>query len=224
MALWETRESALVALRNELKSEEVILRDLFDAIDECVRRLGKIDSPFARVIALSVIKARNLALGCYSMSLDGLAQEAGALMRPLLEAQERLTYFRLDPQRIEEALDGRLPRAGIIAERIGGKYKEIREHLSKNASHVSLNPSANEHLIDWRDGTFKTAQPFSAQVLKINLHTLFSVFVCVAKEAVMCLSIEQDGANYDLAKRVGTIYDRGFLLTRHILGTGDRSG
>lgn len=109
MALWETREKAVAALRGELVAEEQILQDLFDSVDECAKSLGAIDSAFTRVTALSLIKARNLALGCYSLSLDGLAQEGGALFRPLVEVQELLIYFLLDPKRIEEALEERLP-------------------------------------------------------------------------------------------------------------------
>lgn len=218
MALWETRERALAALRGELKSEEQILQDLFDSVDECVRRLETIDSAFARVIALSVIKARNLALGCYSLSLDSLAQESGALLRPLLEVQDLLIYFKDDPQRIDEALEGRLPTAGTIAQRIDGKYKEIRQHLNENASHFSFNPTAMRHLVEWGDMTFNVAQPSNTHVLKTNLHTLFCVFVGIAKAAVACLAIAQDNANHDLAKRLDAIYDRGFLLTLDTLG------
>lgn len=70
------------------------------------------------------------------------------------------------------------------------------------------------HLVDWEDMTLKAMQPFNTHVLRINLHTLVCVFVGIAQEAVACLALAQNSANYGLAKRVDAIYDRGILLTR----------
>lgn len=60
---------------------------------------------------------------------DG-TQEGGAVFRPLLECLELLTYFRMDTTRINEALEDRLPKAGIIAQRIEGKLKGMRDYLN----------------------------------------------------------------------------------------------
>ena len=217
MTLWKTREQALAALRIELKSEGDTLQELFDIVDECVRELQQIDSASVRVTALAVIKARNLALSCYSLSLDGLAQEAGALFRVLIEASEILTYFRLDPQRIEEAIEGRLPSAGIIAKRTDGKLQALREHLNKNASHFSFSPVAIQHLVNWDNGTFKAAQPFSLNVLRNNLHVCLSIFAGVAIEAIVFLSNCQSDPHQDLARRVSLVYDQATRLSRGTL-------
>ena len=114
MTIWNTRERAYPALEGSLRPEAEVLQEVFDLVDECLDKLAQVDRPFARLCCLLIIKARNLALGCYSLSLDALAQEAGALLRPLIEALQLLTYFRLDPSRVEEALDGRLPKAGRL--------------------------------------------------------------------------------------------------------------
>jgi hypothetical protein len=87
--------------------------------------------PYSRVAALTLIKARNLLLASYSLSIDGLAQEAGALLRPFLEAFEKMVYFNEDRSRIEEAINGRLPSAGEIAKRIQGPFKCLRDHLNQ---------------------------------------------------------------------------------------------
>jgi hypothetical protein len=50
---------------------------------------------------VTLVKAKNLALGSYSLVLDGLGQEAGALMRPMIEYAELLAYFRLHPEMVK---------------------------------------------------------------------------------------------------------------------------
>lgn len=118
MSLWNTRRQAERALTEELEPFGGLLREAFSVLDDCVDRLEKLDEPFGRVCALVLIKTRNLGLGFYSLCLDGLAQEAGALFRPFWEGLELLVYFRLEPIRINEALEERLPKAGVIAQRI----------------------------------------------------------------------------------------------------------
>lgn len=212
MSLWETRERAQSALATELQPEKRILQDAFDAVDEGAERLEGVDQPFARVAALVVIKARNLALGCYTLSLDALAQEAGAILRPLLEALELLRYLRLDPARVEEALDARLPKAGVIAQRIDGEFKALREHLNVHASHVSLGPDAIVHLIDFKGGRLKLVQPFSKAVLRRNFHLLFALFVRVAIEAANCVSVAEGEVDLNLADRVDAIKNGGLTV------------
>ena len=163
--MWATRRDADVALRGALKPYADLLHEAFQAIDTAGGRLEGLDGPFGRVCALVLIKARNLALGCYSLSLDGLAQEAGALFRPLIESLELLTYLRLDPRRIREALDGKLPKAGEIASKIEGKFKELREFLNTHASHLSLSPEAMFHLVDLKSGRLRPVQAHNADVL-----------------------------------------------------------
>jgi hypothetical protein len=154
-----------------------------------VDRLEKLDQPFGRVCALVLLKTRNLGLGCYSLCLDGLAQEAGALFRPLLEGLELLVYFRLEPTRINEALEERLPKAGDIARKIEGKFKGVRDHLNRHASHLSVAPEAMAHFIDFRAGWLRLVQPYNEGILRRNLRTLLAVLVWLAIEAVNCISV-----------------------------------
>lgn len=128
--LWKTRCQAEASLSAELKPFTDLLNETFDAIDNNIARLEVLNDPFGRVCALVLIKARNLGLGCFSLSLDALAQEAGALFRPLIECLELLIYFRLEPSRINEALEDRLPKAGEIAQKIKGECKDLRDHLN----------------------------------------------------------------------------------------------
>lgn len=68
---------------------------------------------YARVCGLTLLKAKHLALGAYSLILDGLGQEAGALLRPFIEYTELLTYFRKFPSKVDAAIKGKLPSAGV---------------------------------------------------------------------------------------------------------------
>ena len=161
--------------------------------------MQRVELPLGRVLALVLIKARNLALACYSLSLDSLAQEAGALFRPLLEALELLEYLRQDPERVAEALEDRLPKAGVIAQRIQGKFKGLRDHLNNHASHLSVSPDAMGHLVDLSAGQLRTVQPFSEPVLRANLTTLLATLVWLAIEAVNCVSAAEGRVDPSLA-------------------------
>lgn len=212
ISLWNTRRQAERALTEGLEPFAGLLNEAFSALDDCVDRLERLEKSFGRVCALVLIKARNLGLGCYSLSLDALAQEAGALFRPALECLELLTYFRLDPTRIDEALENRLPTAGVIAQRIEGKFKGLRDYLNTHASHLSVAPEAMAHLIDFRAGRLRPVQPYNEGVLRRNLRTLLAVLIWLAIEAVNCVSVEEDNVDDDLADRVEDLKRRAFIL------------
>ena len=149
MSLWTCREQSSSALASSLRPLASLLDEAFARIDEAVEYFEKFLSadpaPAGRVCAMVTIKGRNLALGCYSLALDGLAQESGALLRTLLESVELLEYLRDVPGAVDQALDGTLPRAGKRAGSIGGKFQELREYLSNSASHLDFGPESTGH-------------------------------------------------------------------------------
>ena len=210
--LWGARDEAERVLADELKPFVVLLDEAFRALDDCVDHLVSLNSPYGRVCGLVMIKARNLGLGCYSLSIDALAQEAGALFRPLLECLELLEYFRREPTRIDEALDNRLPKAGVIAQRIGGQFKSLRDHLSSHASHLSLDPESMRHLIDFNSGKLLPVQGHSTSVLRENLRTLLAVLVWLDIEAANCTLVSATSIDRAFADRVEDIKRRAFLL------------
>ena len=77
--LWQTRRAAEEALRTGLRPYAVLIENVLSLTDECIDRLTNVDEAFARVLALTLVKARHLTLACYSLCLDHLAQEAGAV-------------------------------------------------------------------------------------------------------------------------------------------------
>jgi hypothetical protein len=221
--LWPSREQATKALADKQPEVLQVLDAVFVLVDDCAHALHTTDSPFARVSAVVLVKARNLALGCYSLSLDSLAQEAGALFRPLVEAFELLTYLRLDPERVDEVLDGRLPSAGEIAKRIQGHYKRLREYLSKNASHLSLTPESMRHILsldaERQQVELRTEQPFRLEVVLRNLQVLFALFAQVAIEAANCTVMAGCPAQSEISDRVDRLRTRGMRVFEAALGS-----
>jgi len=151
-------------------------------------------------------------MACYSLSLDALAQEAGALFRPLLESLELLQYLRLDTKRVDEALEDRLPKAGVIAQKIQGKFKNLRDYLNTHASHLSVSAEAMGHLLDFKEGHVRTVQPFSEPVLQRNLATLLAVMAWLSIEGVNCVSVAEGRIDDALGDSVEDLKDRALAL------------
>ena len=177
MDLWDARTKASIALGGQMAAEASLIQEAFDLIDDCLTRLETKNTDFSRVCGITLIKARNLGLGCYSLCLDALAQEAGALLRPLIEALELLTYFRLDPSRITQAMEDRLPSAGQRARMIGGQLKQVRDYLNSTASHVGWTYESIRHLVDLSKPSYRVQQQFRAPVLRTNLRVLFDILL-----------------------------------------------
>ena len=195
MNLWQARQKSLEWLETELSEQKVLIEKGFAILDVCIVLLNKqgkdsmheLNGRFARVVNLTLAKARNLLFGSYSMLLDAIAQEAGALLRLIIEAYELLIYFRLEPSRVDEAIDGKLPNAGQIARKIEGEFKDLRNYLNNSASHLSFNFNTARHLIDYKTSEVKAIQTQSLEVFKINLATLNGFQIYIASEAIMCL-------------------------------------
>ncbi|MHA1305528.1 MAG: hypothetical protein DRP89_07885 [Candidatus Neomarinimicrobiota bacterium] len=192
MNLWITRDESLNALKSKLSIEARYIEKGFTIIDALLRIFedNKNDN-FCMVCSFALLKGKNFCFSIYSLSLDGLAQEAGALLRPAIECFELLDYFFADPKRIQEALENKLLSAGNIAKKINSKHKKIREHLNSTASHFSLNPMACTHLINWKKGSIRYYQEYNENVLRKNLWILFSIMVFLIDSAVRCLTFNE---------------------------------
>lgn len=188
--MWNTRTRAISALETELHEEATIIYQAFSLFDKMIAIFNSStqDVTFCNVTGLTLLKARTLAQGSFSMLLDGLAQEAGALLRPLVECLELLTYFYNEPQRVNEALEEKLPSAGEIGKRIQGKFQNLRNYLNEHASHFSFAFESMSHLIDFNTGNWKVIQPYNKKVLKTNMTTLFAVLVLLLYQAANCLA------------------------------------
>ena len=192
--MWETREHSIKALQNELNIEANNLYETFVSIENVIEIFQSQlqTSAFIRVTGLVFTKGINLARGILSLSLDGLAQEAGALLRPFVESLELLIYFRLDSGRVNKVLDNNLktPSAGEIAKKVKGEYKELREHLNKYASHFSIGPESMANIINLNDGELRKIPPFNKAILRKNIIIVNVFSILLVKEAINCLLTE----------------------------------
>ena len=194
MNIWSTREKSLHWLEHELRPESLHLQDGFDYLRNIIELFEKLGlnegeseaAQFCRISAITLAKYSHLLLGNYSLMLDGLAQEAGALLRPLIETYELLVYLRQDKSRINEVLEDKLPSAGIIGKRISGDYQDLREYLNDNASHFSYKTDSVKHLFD-QNARIQPIPNLGLRVLRNNLKLLNAFQVFVLFEAVNCL-------------------------------------
>jgi hypothetical protein len=197
MNLWHARQKSLEWLATELVEQNDLINKGFEMLDRCIALLNQqskaskdeLNGRFARVVNLTLAKTRNFLLGSYSMLLDAIGQEAGALLRPILEAYELLIYFRLEPSRVDQAIDGMLPNPGQIAKKTEGEFKRVRDYLNTSASHLSFNYESARHLLDYQTFEIKAIQNQTIGVFKTNLTTLNGFQLFVVAEAIKCLVI-----------------------------------
>jgi hypothetical protein len=208
MDLWKTRRDSEKWLRGELLPLAEHLELGFGLIDDSIRLFNEVseqektnfEGQYARICGVASTKGRNFLFACYSVTLDALAQESGAMLRPLIEVVEQLTYFRCDPSRIQHVMDDTLPRAGKIGKDIDGSFQRLRNHLNEEASHFGFGIHSVIHLVDYDTFKFRTVQSHSMERLKHNLSllSLFQTFLLF--ESVSCLSRTQIDFN-SLANR-----------------------
>lgn len=186
--LWKTRRDAEQALSGTLQNESSIVDTGFRIVDIYTKGLSGIDSSFAGVCCCVLAKGRNLSLACYSLALDGLAQEGGAVLRPLIETIELLFYFAQDTSRAEDVIQGRrLPKAGKIASTIDSAFRSVRDYLNDHASHVSFSYPSMRHIIDVENGVLRNTQRHSDAVLIENLKVIWAALFMLAIGAARCL-------------------------------------
>lgn len=185
---WSTREISWAYLNEKHPSRLSVILRLLELIDACVDEYearSETDN-YARICGLTLLKAKNLAVGSLSLLLDSLGQEAGALLRPFIEYTELLTYFRHFPADVEKAMDNDLPKAGQRAKAIEGIYQGLRQHLNEHASHSSYSHHSLSHLLT-PSFAFRKDQKFSPQVLDKNLTDLAVQLGLLLQEAVLGL-------------------------------------
>ena len=214
MNLWITREESLNALKSKLSIEARYIEKGFTIIDALLRIFeDNKNDIFCMVCSFALLKGKNFCFSIYSLSLDGLSQESGALLRPAIECFELLDYFYDDPKRINEALENKLPRPGNIAKKIKGKFESLRKHLNSAASHFSFDPIACMHLLNWKNGSLRYYQKFNETVLRQNLWTLFGVMRLLTYSAVRCLRFKNI-SDIKLGKEIEEWKESGLKLAK----------
>ncbi|MDF2891790.1 MAG: hypothetical protein K0R80_2157 [Clostridia bacterium] len=190
--MWETREVSIKSLKTVLKVEADIIFEGFELIERISDLLDNLLNPtsFSRVANLVLVKGSNLCQGIFCLVIEGLGQEAGALLRPTIESIELLCYIEKRPDRVEQILSDKKPSVGEIAKEIEGHFHDLRKHLNTHASHLSISFEAMNHLIDFEKEQFvvKKKQGYSEKSLKANLRSLFSMLFFLCYEGTLCLN------------------------------------
>lgn len=194
MNLWSTREQSIRWLQKELLQESEVIKHGFELIDDGIKLFERaggdegetLDGQFCRVCCVTLSKSSHFLLACYSLALDGLAQESGAILRPFIESYELLVYLRLDKSRVIQVLDENLPTSGVIAKKVTGDFKDLREHLNISASHFSYKIESVKHLHGKNFG-FRSLPKHSIKVFRTNIGLINVLQVIVLFEVANCL-------------------------------------
>lgn len=197
MNIWYPREASQALLDGPLAKERDLLAALLAMIRDQVGALERVESSLPRAAAAILGKAHRLSIGLYSLQLDALGQEAGALLRPLQEVSEVLAYLSDEPSRVVEVEEDRLPKAGIIAKRNASNLKPLRDHLSTHASHFAITSDAMGHYLDHELGRIQLDRSPSEDVLRRNLRSLAAFMVmCAVDGAVLMAHCGLDGEEH----------------------------
>ena len=199
------------SLTKEFKPQASAIDQAFNIIDQCIElhdSKARADN-YHKICGLTLAKARNYALGAYGLMLDGLGQEAGALIRPFIEYYELLVYFRTDHNRVNEAINDKLPSAGKRAKIIKGDFQDFREYLNDNASHSSYSNYSLSHLLDKKEMKIRKEQPFFAEVLFRNMSDLFIQLILLCIEAINGLKTYESGCAIEQGKSVLALREYG---------------
>lgn len=207
--LWLAREKSWGYLNNDHPSRVSVVLNTFDLIDRCVDEYEAASSTntYARICGLTLLKGKNLAQGSLSLILDGLGQESGALLRPLIEYIELLTYLRKFPDQANRAAQNDLPSAGKRATDIGGIYKGLREHLNEHASHSAYSHYSLSHLLT-PEIAFRRLQEFASSVLDRNFTDFAVQLQFLLQEGLLGLEHVAPRSLPELARLVEDLHKR----------------
>jgi hypothetical protein len=199
--IWKTRSLSWSYLNEQHPSRVSVILQSFELIDRCIDEYEMYagTNVYARICGLTLLKAKNHALGSMSLVLDGLGQEAGALLRPMIEYIELLTYLRQFPDQAERAAENDLLTAGQRAKAIGGIYQGLREHLNIHASHSSYSSHFSlSHLLT-PELSFRKLQQFVPHVLEANIRDLTVQLQLLLQEGILALQPVGSAKLFELA-------------------------
>jgi hypothetical protein len=212
MNLWAVRAAAERYLETEMPSERQLLDRAFQQAEYLAERLAGMEpgTPFSRMTGLVAAKARRLAHACYSLALDALAQESGAVARVWLESIELLTYLRLAPERAEGILNGKLPSAGERAKKINSQASALRKMWNETASHIGFDWNTWRHFFNHGTGQIRARQGFNSPVLRTNLGLVFALMTWTIRETALCLNTAQGFLDEGVARQIDSLKNEGF--------------
>lgn len=221
MGLWDTREKSLQYLQQWHPSRVAVLEQAMLLCDDIVEAFETApeESYYPRVCAIALLKAKSYTLSAYSVILDGHGHEAGALLRPMIEYAELVTYLRHFPQKADLALENKLPSAGSRAKALGTSiYEDLRKYLNEHAAHSTFSNHSIQHLFDFETLKLRKDRNFAATVLLTNLDALIQQVLVMLQEAVLALEVTEAKDLIPIAHRFERLKSRTF----DVYGWGDR--
>jgi len=180
-----------------------------DDILDCCN--AQIDDEYYRTCGIAIVRGKNYALSCYSLILDGHAQEAGAMARPWWEYMEALAYFREDPHRTKQVASNSLPAPGRLSRKVNAGLQGFRKYLSEHAAHRSFRGDAVRHILN-ENGTIRKQQDASEKVVTRNIRDLFVMLWLFSNEALSAIAAkepENDRSLVSKARRLEDLRDQG---------------
>jgi len=243
--MFEARQRALNALDNELSSERELINECFDMTRKLIAIFDTPEfDPLMAAAGTATLKCRYLLLGVYELSLDGLGQEAGALLRVVQEYLIVIEYLYWEPEKAVELVEGKVGNAGKLAmklaelvEGLGPEYKAIKQavlgHLNaqKNlrenylhtfAAHMSFAPEARGHLIDAKTLRARLDPVFAAVTFRWNLSACCSFLIDVIFHAAQLLQ-KHNKLPAAYAEQIQLLQERNSLLFEDLMGTNAES-
>jgi hypothetical protein len=141
-----------------------------------------------------------------------LGQEAGALLRLLIEQYELLVFVRQDPSRVKLVLDEKLPSPGERAKVIQGDFQDLRSYLNENASHFGFTYESLKHLLPGSEDGWRVIQPYNEHALMINLGVLFGILTRILEESANCFQVAGIQDHYEGLCEVASLYKENGLV------------
>lgn len=189
--MWEMRQQALAATESELGTEARLLDTAFRLLDRGIESVASKSSQdnYASVVLVILVKAKHLGIASYSLALDSLGQEAGALARVWIEALELLRYLALDPSRVQEVFEQRRPSPGAIGKKIDGQAQALRTLFNESASHFSFDVRSVIHIVNSETQAVRTAPEFKVHVLHANMTVVYWFLHFTLVEALVAMGV-----------------------------------
>lgn len=207
------RDLALAHLEARHPSRLDVVSKIFGEIDACLDVLesNSAGNPLAEACGIALVKGKNFAVCSLGLIFDGYGQEAGALVRLLVEHIELLEYLRMFPEEAQNALADGLPSAGARAKRINGSFQFLRDFLNKNSSHGSFSAHSVGHVLGL-DGSINKRPNFGAKTFDENFRMVALFSLLLLRSAVTCVELISADAFVECRARHDSLMGR----ARHV--------
>jgi len=198
--MWEEREAITKLVNLKLQNEFGLVKCQIKYMETIIELIND-NKNKENITLLGIIftKSYLYSKGIISLFYENLALEAGALIRPAIEAYELLVYLRKYPENIKTIQNGQKIEPGKIAKKIDGTFKPLRDYLNKHSSHIDISELATNYFID-NDKNIVCHFTISSDILHDNFMFLSTILYLLSFEGAKILEKYQllDGNGKEL--------------------------